>query len=269
MTTAATQLVCLLGNPISHSLSPHLHSAAFAACGIDAVYVACAVTDVPAAVGGLRALGAIGANVTVPHKRAVWEVVTRRTDEAALIGAANTLFRDETGEWVAENTDAVGLLHVLIDDVRLAADDGVVVLGAGGAARAAAVAVGRVGARVRVEARRTSAAAEVQALAVTAGARHLPTDATPTLVINATPLGLHGERLPERFHHLADGQAALDLTYGANPSPFVADARARGLRAWDGLGMLLRQAAAAFERWTGQRAPVAAMRAVLLDDVAR
>src|SRR5690606_29082431 len=85
VTSAATRLVCLLGNPVAHSLSPQIHAAAFAACGIDAVYVACAVTAVPAAVTGLDALGALGANVTVPHKRAVWELVPRRTDEAELI----------------------------------------------------------------------------------------------------------------------------------------------------------------------------------------
>lgn len=263
MTTAATTMVCLLGNPVAHSLSPRLHTAAFAAYDIDAVYVACAVTDVAAAVDGLAALGALGANVTVPHKRAVWEHVGRRTNEAELVGAANTLFRHEDGKWVADNTDAVGLLRVLTDDVELAAGDAVVVFGAGGAARAAVVALGRLGARVRVEARRASAAAEVQTLAVAAGAGDLSARETPRLVINATPLGLHGERLPDRFHALGDGQMALDLTYGASPSPFLADARARGLPAWDGLGMLIGQAAAAFERWIGRPAPVAAMRAAV------
>lgn len=266
MTTAATALVCLLGDPVAHSRSPQLHTAAFAACGVDAVYVACRVTDVPAAVDGLHALGALGANVTVPHKRAVWEHVARRTDEADLIGAANTLFRADDGGWVADNTDAAGLLRVLRDDVGLTAGDGVEVFGAGGAARAAAVALGRLGARVRVDARRRGAADEVQALAARAGADLLEPGAQPRLVVNATPLGLHGERLPDRYHDLRGGQAALDLTYGADPSPFVADARARSLAAWDGLGMLLGQAAVAFERWTGRPAPVEAMRGALASD---
>lgn len=263
MTTSSTALVCLLGDPVTHSRSPHLHTAAFAACGVDAVYVACRATDVRAAVDGLDALGALGANITVPHKRAVWEHVTRRTDEAELIGAVNTLYRGNHGGWIADNTDAAGLLRVLRDDVGLAAGDGAVVFGAGGAARAAAVALGRAGARVRVEARRSGPAADVQNLAVAAGGGELAADVRPRLVVNATPLGLNGERLPERYHDLRAGQVALDLTYGAEPSPFVAGARARGMAAWDGLGMLLGQAAAAFERWTGRPAPVDAMRMAL------
>jgi shikimate dehydrogenase len=258
MTTAATALVCLLGDPVAHSMSPQLHTAAFAACGIDAVYVACAVRHAGAAVDGLDVLGALGANITVPHKRAVWEHVRRRTSEAERIGAANTLFRDE-GCWVADNTDAAGVHRVLVDDVGLEPGAGVMLFGAGGAARAVAVELGRLGARVRVEARRAAPAAEVQHLASDAGAGELPTDVPPQLIVNATPLGLHGERLPERYHELQDGQAALDLVYGPSPTPFVADARARGRQAWDGLGMLVAQAGAAFERWTGRPAPLSAM----------
>lgn len=259
VTTAATALVCLLGDPVAHSRSPRLHTAAFAACGIDAVYVACAVRDVAAAVDGLGVLGALGANVTVPHKRAVWAHVLRRTDEAQVVGAANTLFRDG-GHWIADNTDAAGVQRVLADDVGLEPDEGVVLFGAGGAARAVAVALGRLSARVRVEARRAGAAADVQRLAGVAGAADLPAGQAPRLVINATPLGLRGERLPERFHELQDGQVALDLVYGGSATPFVTDARARGLAAWDGLGMLVYQAGAAFERWTGRSAPLDAMR---------
>lgn len=258
MTTAATALVCLLGDPVAHSMSPQLHTAAFAACGIDAVYVTCAVRDARAAVDGLDVLGALGANITVPHKRAVWEHVPRRTSEAERIGAANTLFRDE-GRWVADNTDAAGVHRVLADDVGLQPGAGVVLFGAGGAARAVAVALGRLGARVRVEARRAAPATEVQRLAADAGAGDLPAGVPPQLIVNATPLGLHGERLPEPYHELRDGQAALDLVYGRSETPFVADVRARGLPAWDGLGMLVAQAGAAFERWTGRPPPVAAM----------
>ncbi|CAN5921206.1 shikimate dehydrogenase [soil metagenome] len=260
MTTAATRLVCLLGDPVAHSMSPQLHTAAFAACGIDAVYVACAVSDVAAAVDGLDVLGALGANVTVPHKRAVWEHVSRRTDEAELVGAANTLFRDEDDGWVADNTDAVGVQRVLADDVGLQPGDGVVIFGAGGAARAVAVALGRLKARVRIDARRAGPGAQVQQLASASGARELSTNARPRLVVNATPVGLHGESLPARMLEFADDQMVLDLVYGPQPTPFVAEARRRGLPAWDGLGMLVAQAAAAFERWTQRPAPVAAMR---------
>lgn len=258
MTTAATALVCLLGDPVAHSLSPQIHTAAFAAAGVDAVYVACRVDDPAAAVDGLMALGALGANITVPHKRTVWTRVPHRTAEAELIGAANTLYRDG-GRWVVDNTDAAGVHRVLVDDLGIGRGDGVVVFGAGGAARAVVVALGRLGTQVRVEARRSAQAAAVQALARSVGAEDLSHDQTPRLVVNATPLGLHGERLPTRYHDLGTGQMVLDLVYGPTATPLVADARARGCRAVDGLGMLVGQAAAAFECWTDRPAPVEAM----------
>jgi shikimate dehydrogenase len=121
------------------------------------------------------------------------------------------------------------------------------------------VALGRIGASVRVEARRPERAAQVQRLATDAGASTLAPEARPRLIINATPLGLHGEQLPERFRVFSPDQAALDLVYGPEPTPFVRDARATGARAWDGLGMLVAQAGASFERWTGVAAPLAAM----------
>lgn len=254
--SAATRLVGVLGHPVAHSLSPQLHNAAFAALGVDAVYVAFDVAPgaAPAAVEGVRALGLLGANVTVPHKRAVWEAVGRRTEEAELVGAGNTLFWDE-GDLVVDNTDAAGLLDVLVNDVGLGRGDEVVLFGAGGAARAAAVALGRRGAVVEVVARREAARAEVAALVERAGGTVAASE-RPRVVCNATPLGLAGEALPDRFMSLGPGQVALDLVYGRGETPFLAAARARGARTIDGAGMLVGQAARAFTRWTGLDAPI-------------
>jgi shikimate dehydrogenase len=261
LSAASTHLVCLLGHPVAHSVSPQIHNAAFAAMGVDAVYVAfdVAPSDVTAAVAGLRALGVLGANVTVPHKRAVWEQADRHTPEAELIGAANTLFWSDG--LVADNTDARGLQAVLETDVRLEADDPVLLFGAGGAARAAAVALGRIGAKVRVEARRVEAASVIADLAVNSGASRAKAGESPRCVINATPLGLHGEPLPDHLMALGPGQVALDLVYGPVDTPFLAAARARGAAAFDGLGMLVAQAGFAFTRWTGLAPPIEVMRA--------
>lgn len=283
--TASTRLVCLLGHPVTHSVSPQIHNAAFAAAGVDAVYVAFDVTstDVAAAMAGLRALGALGANVTVPHKRAVWEQADGRTPEAELIGAANTLFWSQGvrsqgvrsqgvrggGHLVADNTDARGLQAVLEADVRLEAGDPVLLFGAGGAARAAAVALGRIGASVRVEARRTEPARVVADLAVDCGASRVKPGEPPRCVINATPLGLHGEPLPDHLMALGAGQVALDLVYGSIDTPFLAAARARGAAAFDGLGMLVAQAGLAFARWTGLAPPIEAMRAAAANALRR
>jgi len=249
--SAGTRLVYLLGHPVAHSVSPQIHAAAFAAAGIDAVYLACDVaeTQFAAAVTGLRALGALGANVTVPYKRTVLNLVDELTPEAQAVGAVNTLwFRDE--RLLGDNTDASGLGDVL-DTIGLQSGEQVLLLGAGGAARAAAVALGRRRASVEVVARREQAAAEVAALATGAGATSTVV-AHPRLVVNATPLGLHGESLPQRFMDLSAGQVALDLVYAATATPFVAAARAAGAQALDGRGMLVAQAARSFQRWTGR-----------------
>lgn len=269
MTTAATRLVVLLGHPVDHSASPALHSAAFAAAGIDAAYLACDVAPerLTDALTGLAVLGALGANVTVPHKAAALALADTASAEADAVGAANTLVRRGTA-WHADNTDAEGLGDVLDRDVRIAPGDAVRLIGAGGAARAAAVALGRRGAHVEVVARRRDAAAAVAALAAAHGAASASGSDTagasaPRLVVNATPLGLGGESLPDGLGHVGPGQVALDLVYGAQATPFVAGARAAGAEAWDGRGMLLAQAARAFTLWTGAPAPIAAMAAAL------
>jgi shikimate dehydrogenase len=258
--SASTRLVGVLGHPVAHSVSPQIHNAAFAAAGVDAVYLAFDVppVGVETAIGGLAALGALGANVTVPHKQAALAAASRRTPEAEAVGAANTLVFHPDGLVEADNTDATGLAVVLARDVGLERGEPVVLFGAGGAARAAAVALGRAGARVHVDARRPEAAAAVTALAVAHGAV-AGGGVEPRVVINATPLGLHGETLPDPYLHLRPGQVALDLVYRPEPTPFLAAAAARGALALDGLGMLVAQAAAAFERWTGLPAPVAVM----------
>lgn len=259
MPSAQTRLVGLLGHPVAHSVSPQIHAAAFAAADVDAAYLAFDVTpqDLPAAVGGLRALRVLGANVTVPHKRSALMLVDACTSEAEAVGATNTLFW-QGDRLVGDNTDATGLQTVLAA-LDVAPGTTAVLFGAGGAARAAAVALGRLGARVEVVARRPEAAGEVARLAARVGA-DVGAVPDPRLVVNATPLGLHGEALPERFMALDTGQVALDLVYGPADTPFLAAARARGAVAEDGLGMLVAQAAGAFERWTGRSAPVEAMR---------
>lgn len=253
--TAARRLVALLGHPVAHSVSPQIHTAAFAAAGVDAAYLAFDVAPehLGAAVAGLAALGALGANVTVPHKPAALALADEVRPEAAEVGAANTLsFSD--GRLVADNTDAPGLVEVLRGEAGLRDGESVLLFGAGGAAAAAAVALGRCRAVVEVVARRVDAAEEVAARVESAGGR-IDTVAAPRLVLNASSLGLHGEPLPERCMHLGAGQVALDLVYGPAPTPFLAAADAGGATAVDGVGLLVAQAALSFERWTGRPAP--------------
>lgn len=261
-----TRLACILGQPVAHSLSPRLHNAAFAAAGVDAVYVALAVApgELAAAVAGLRAVGILGANVTVPHKVAVAGLVDRCTDQARLVGAVNTLAWAPDGALVGDNTDAPAL-EAMLRDLAVGPGDDCLVLGAGGAARAAAVALGRLGARVTIAARDPQAAAAVAAVAAAAGSPNpgcvgitpeSGVEAThPGVVVNATPLGLAGETLPVT---VGPGQTAIDLIY--HDTPFITAARAAGARAHNGLDMLIGQAAASFQIWTGIPAPREVMR---------
>lgn len=252
-----------------------MHNAAFREVGLDLVYLA--LPTPPAALGTVvTALGAVeaaGANVTVPHKETVVARCDDLTTEARLVGAVNTLCWTPDG-LLGDNTDATGLGQVLGRDLGLPSPTPAVVLGTGGAARAAVVALGRLGDPVTVVGRRPGAAQQLADLAATAGSPEIDAvdladlswvDAAvrrARLVINATPLGMAGERLPDPFHRLGEGQVAYDLVYNPPDTPFLRDARSQGAEGHHGLGMLVAQAAASFRRWTGQEAPTATMSAV-------
>lgn len=273
--TAATRPVVLLGWPARHSASPLLHNAAFRADGLDLVYLAAPTPPETLAgvVAALGTIGAVGANVTVPHKQAVAALCDHVSDEAALIGAVNTLIWGEHG-LTGDNTDALGLADDLERTVAPVPGSRWLLLGTGGAALAAAVAIGRLQGEVTVAGRRPDAAASVAALARRAGSSAAEVIdvadavalaaacAEAAVVVNATPLGMAGERVPDPLQDLAADQVAYDLVYGQE-TPFVAAARVRGAAGHDGLGMLLGQAALSYERWTGRTAPRTVMAAAL------
>jgi shikimate dehydrogenase len=263
--SGATRLAAVIGDPVRHSLSPALHNAAFEACGLDWVYVALAVPRGRAgeALMGAAALGIEGLSVTMPHKEAVADALTWLTPTAARLRAVNCVVRAEDGTFMGDSTDGGGFLDSLVCADVPVAGRRVVVLGAGGAARAVVAALGDAGAgSVIVVARRSEAAAEAAALATgRAGSQSDVTSAD--LVINATPVGM-GENagaLPVDAGLLRPGQTVVDLVYEPRRTALLAAAEAVGAQAVDGLGMLVHQAARAFTAWTGVEAPVEAMRA--------
>jgi len=267
--------VLLLGHPVEHSLSPAMHNAAFRALGLPHTYETFDVTadGLPAAVQRIRTGELLGANVTLPHKEAVMALVDTWDGPTAEIGAANTLSRTADGERVlASNTDAVGFAYatrtLTLDGAR------VLLLGAGGAARAILVALLVRGAHVSL----TNRSAD-RARTLVRAIPH-PVERTPRvvdwadrgdlsdvdIVINATSLGLHGED-PLDGAPLRRGLTIVDLIPTAVATPLVRRARAAGLDVVDGLPMLLQQAASSFKIWTGQDAPVDVMRAALFASV--
>jgi len=268
-------VVYLLGHPVEHSLSPAMHNAAFRALGLSHSYEALDVTAeaLPAAVQRIRSGELLGANVTVPHKETVMTLVDTWDGPTAEIGAANTLSRTADGKRVlASNTDAVGFAYA----TRGLALDGarVLLLGAGGAARAVLVALLVRGAHV-VIANRSPERARTLARAIPHPVERAPRVldwAARTelheidVVVNATSLGLHGED-PLEGTALRRGLIVVDLIPTAVATPLVKRARAAGADVVDGLPMLLQQAASSFRIWTGRDAPVEVMRAALFASV--
>lgn len=255
-----------------------MHNAAFAALGLDMVYVPLRVkaADVPAAIRGLAALGFAGANVTIPHKTAVVPLLTRLEGDAAATGAVNTIVV-EGGGLVGHNTDVAGVDAALDEAVGKSIDgEPALVLGAGGAARAVALALARRAMPLTVMARDPAAAEAVAAMARAAvtGARCTAStlaalDAAEVgryrLLVNATPLGMRGVgKVPGVFaDNVTAGQVVFDLVYATTRTDLLAQASARGAAVVDGRAMLLGQAAAAFRLWTGREAPVEVMRGAL------
>jgi shikimate dehydrogenase len=260
-----TRVVGVIGDPVAHSLSPALHNAAFAALGLDWVYVAFPVPRGRAteAVAAVPALGLAGFNVTMPHKEDVASACDELTPEAAALRSVNTVVALPDGRTLGDSTDGPGFLDALAEEGIAVAGQPVLVLGAGGAARAVVLALGRAGAAVTVAARRPDAAESAAALAP--GAPAVPLVAADpsgfAVVVNATPLGMSGgDPLPVDPDALHAGQAVIDLVYHPADTPLLTAARARGARAVNGLGMLLHQAARSFNLWTGESAPLEAMR---------
>ena len=262
MIAGATRVAAVIGWPVDHSRSPALHNAAFAALGIDAVFVALPVAPaaLPAALRGMAALGFLGASVTVPHKQACRELCDRLDPAAEAVGAVNcVVFAGDA--LVGHNTDAGGFIDALTGELgRDGRGARAVLLGAGGAARAVAHGLAEAGAaEVTVVARRPAGWTPVSGWEELAGLA-----ARCDLLVDCTSAALGGEGYPAPppVDRLPDGAAVVSLMYGRR-LPLLEEARARGLAAMDGAAMLLHQGARAFTLWTGRAAPVGAMRAAL------
>ena len=265
----------VIGDPVAHSRSPALHNAAFASLGINARYELwpTPAAELRARIESMRDRHVLGANVTLPHKVAVLPLLDRLDPQIAVIGAVNTVVREPDGSLTGGNTDSPAFLASLQEDGGYApAGQSAVILGASGAARAAAVALVGAGLRRLVVVNRTLERAEALLGDVLAGAAGDPQlfalepddPALPalldetSLLVNATSLGWHGDESPIAAQLIPPGALVFDMIY--RPTRLLREAAARGARTLDGMGMLVRQAAFSFERWTGRPAPLEVMR---------
>ena len=267
--TSTTRVLTLLGDPVAHSASPELQNAAFRAAGVDGVYVAvrCAPDDLVGFMRGLARAGG-GGNVTLPHKEKAATILDVRSEAVRRTGACNTFWGDDEGRVHGDNTDVEGFRRALNTFLEgPTAGIRVLLLGAGGVARAALAAlvedgVGEILLHNRTQERARAVARRIggQKVRVVPVSRELEGE-NFDLVVNATRLGLDpGDPSPIDFHALNRAGAAMDLVYGHHTTGFIESAEAAGIRTTDGLEMLVQQGAASFERWWGHAAPVEAMR---------
>lgn len=268
-----TRIAALFGYPVEHTKSPRMQNAAFAATGIDGCYVAFSVPpqELPGAVQGIRSLGMLGVNLTIPHKEAVLPLLDEIDPEAQFIGAVNTIV-NRSGRLCGFNTDGRGFMRSLAEEGIAVAGKRVLMLGAGGAARAVGYYLARESAslvivnRTRDKAERL--AADLNRLNPVVSVADHALLASPALlaevavVVNTTSLGLkEGDALPLDTTHIEPRHAVCDLIY--HETPLLQAASAKGATVLNGSGMLLWQGALAFELWTGQSAPVEVMRTAL------
>lgn len=255
----------MIGDPVRHSLSPTLHNAAFEALGLDWIYVALPVGagDGGKAIEAMATLGIDGLSVTMPHKVAVAAAVDRRTAVVERLGVANCVFRDGP-DLVADSTDGDGFVRSLAADGHSLSGARVMVIGTGGAARSLIEALGRAGCdEIVVTSRAASRAAEAATLAPGARAGLVDEASAMDVIVNASPVGMAGgpdpEGIPLPIEAISSQQVVVDIVYQPRQTPLLAAAAARGATAVNGLGMLVHQAAIAFEHWTGRAAPVEVM----------
>jgi shikimate dehydrogenase len=263
----AGRIAGVVGWPVEHSLSPTLHAAWIAALGLDAAYSAFAVPpeEAESALRNLAATGLVGVNVTVPHKEVALTVAERPSPRASRIGAANLLTLDADGHLAADNTDALGFLDGLVRAGHEAVGP-VAILGAGGAARGVVVALADAAcAEVRLVNRTPAKARVLAALAESLGVAasvHAWTEAPVALtgarlLVNATSLGMRGApalEVPD-LSRLTPDAAVYDLVYAPRETALLAAARACGLKAIEGLDMLIGQARPSFEAFFGVAPP--------------
>jgi len=264
--------VSLFGFPLAHSVSPALHHAAAAAVGVRLDYrlVETDAEHLAAGVSEIRRPEFLGANVTLPHKAAAAALVDTVSARAKRIGAINTIYKD--GDLLrGENTDSPALMRCLRESLGFEPrEERVLLLGSGGAARAAAVAlldsdVAELLLWNRTAARALQLVSELHGLdpkftsRVTAIGNFDAALSRTTLVVNATSAGLDGLTVPMSVDALPAETRLFDMVYGADGTPMVRAAKSRGMRAVDGLWMLVYQASAAFALWTGIEPPETVM----------
>ncbi len=276
--TGKTKLLGIIGAPIEHSLSPVMHNAAIAELGADYIYIPFPVEKVnlSKAIAGFEVIGVQGFNITIPHKQSIMTLLSKVTSTAKMVGAVNTVWYTESG-WQGTNTDVEGFVAPLKEISRDWSNTTAIVLGNGGAARAVVAGLAELGCSgIQIVGRDRQ-----KLLNFYQTWQNMPKIApllkvhywetlpellsSADLLVNTTPVGMypHIDNSPiseELMQQLKPDAIAYDLIYTPSPTKFLSFAAARGLKAIDGLEMLVQQGAAALEIWLQQPVPIDTMR---------
>lgn len=261
-----TILFALFGDPVSHSLGPVMHNTAFSELGYNGAYLAFRVIDIGKAVAGIKALGIKGVSITIPYKVSVMDFLDELDDTAEKIGAVNTIMNRE-GVLIGYNSDGLGAVKALFEKTTIK-DKNVVILGAGGAARAIGFAIISEGGRVTVI-NRTPVKGEK--LAKDLGADFQPISKLNKnachILINTTPVGMFPgiDAMPVRIQDLDKTMVVMDIVYNPLKTRLLKAADSIGCQTIDGVSMFVYQGAFQLELWTGMEAPVKAMKKAVLN----
>ncbi len=267
-----TKITGIFGYPIEHTLSPLMHNSAFRELGLDMCYIPFKVSpeDLPVAVNAIRSLHLEGVNITVPHKEHVIPFLDKVDEEAAFIGAVNTVTNNE-GILTGFNTDGRGFMSSLTEESVSVENREVVMIGTGGAARAVSYYLSEKASKLSMfDIDRNKADTLVSDLGKIRNNVYVLDSpdiiGNPDILINATPLGLHDEDpLPVNADLISSEMVVCDLIY--RRTPLLHNASEKGAKTVDGSGMLLWQGVLAFELWTGVKPPVETMRQQLLSGI--
>jgi shikimate dehydrogenase len=274
MISGKTKICALIGDPVEHSVSPAIHNAAFEKLGLDYVYVPFLVKPekLTKAVEGLRALNVRGFNVTIPHKVAILPLLDKIDPLAQKIGAVNTGVNNN-GKLTGCNTDAEGFLQALLEHDIKTENKKITILGAGGASRAISYILAENGARLTILNRKEHLAkaesiaalikkdpgADVKVIALDKLSEGLK---NADILINTTSVGMspHFEKSIVPAEFLCNIPVVIDIVYNPAETRLLKEAKAAGVKTIGGLDMLVWQGALAFEKWTGQKAPLEIMK---------
>lgn len=265
MINSNTSLYAVLGDPISHSLSPVMHNSAFSHVNYNGVYLAFRAKEIGKAISGIRALGIKGAGITIPHKVTVMEFLDEIDDTAEKIGAVNTII-NRHGKITGYNFDSIGAVKAVKEKTGIK-DQAIAILGAGGAARSVGYGIISEGGRLTIL-NRTKEKGEK--LAADLGSEFCPLEdfkrVKCDILINTTSVGMEPNLngMPVEKEHLNKDMIVMDIVYNPLRTRLLKAAEDMGCTTIDGVSMFVFQGASQFELWTGKKAPVDLMRKTVL-----